>query len=714
MLSISLRTRLLLLAVLLMAVAALSLSSKPVLGSSNICAQNVSEASGFSLVYTLPIPLNADYNNALPPYSVDSTANIGPFDRIGYCLQLDNDWVWVSMDAFTAVPAQIGVPVFSTGATFQQTVSNMNVSSNVSGIVNGTGIATGNIEFWHKCYNTPAFLGLPGASDGVYDFDDTFPPIGSDRCYGSMQVHSHGTGANLPQTVFAYNRWDDSSAIDDDLGIGNNPGTHPDWTFQANAGTYTIRALDILVRQVPITLNSGSASTQVSTDGGNTFAPAVIVTTNIPPQWETPISGTQYINCGSDAGASCGLNKTLIYTTTFNLPVGFGSPSLNACVHADNRATIFLNSTKIGQQPLAGANFSGPPECFATTTAALFQAGSNTLQIDVLDAGGSAGLDYQATVTFTTDTTTTGTKTITTDTTLTEDHDGNIVIDADNVTLDCDGHKVTGVGTGIGVLLVPGSQFVTVKNCHVSNFARGIFVDSICCWPKVALYNTFEKNTVEDNWQLGVGLSNSSFSTVVGNTAINNFCGIQLFRSSQNTVTKNTATGGRYGICLGNSRENMLTENEAVSARGFNLNSSSDNTLMGNTASGSNWGFLLEGSSSGNELKGNVAEDNIFDGFSLWSSDLNELKQNTARRNGGFGFALYSAFGNTLKGNTAENNPRRGFHLSASSDNTLMGNSASGSNNGFVLEASSSRNKLKGNTGNLNTFDGFVLVVQHH
>jgi hypothetical protein len=56
-----------------------------------------------------------------------------------------------------------------------------------------------------------------------------------------------------------------------------------------------------------LTLNSGSASTQVSTDGGTTFAAAVIVTTNIPPPWAAPISGTQYINCDPSTTALCGL-----------------------------------------------------------------------------------------------------------------------------------------------------------------------------------------------------------------------------------------------------------------------------------------------------------------------------------------------------------------------------------------------------------------------
>ncbi len=66
---------------------------------------------------------------------------------------------------------------------------------------------------------------------------------------------------------------------------------------------------------------------------------------------------------------------------------------------------------------------------------------------------------------------TSGTLTITTNTTLTETHDGNIIIAADNVTLDCAEHLVT--GSGIGILLQD-RQGVTVKNCRVAHFTNGI------------------------------------------------------------------------------------------------------------------------------------------------------------------------------------------------------------------------------------------------
>ena len=46
-----------------------------------------------------------------------------------------------------------------------------------------------------------------------------------------------------------------------------------------------------------------------------------------------------------------------------------------------------------------------------------------------------------------------GTLSLLVDTTLTEDHDGDIIIAADGITVDCDDRSVTESGSGIGIFL---------------------------------------------------------------------------------------------------------------------------------------------------------------------------------------------------------------------------------------------------------------------
>ena len=91
-----------------------------------------------------------------------------PFDRIAYCLDLTTTdgvrtWVYVSMDAFTYDIGKIGVPIYQRGAEYQQKVANMNVyASEGANVTTGTGIETGNIEFWPQNGNPAS--GMPAAA----------------------------------------------------------------------------------------------------------------------------------------------------------------------------------------------------------------------------------------------------------------------------------------------------------------------------------------------------------------------------------------------------------------------------------------------------------------------------------------------------------------------------------------------------------------------
>jgi hypothetical protein len=60
-----------------------------------------------------------------------------------------------------------------------------------------------------------------------------------------MQIHNHGAG----QTLFAFNDWNDLSNAG--LGIGNNGGGEPDWTFITNSATYSFKQLNVLVEIIP-------------------------------------------------------------------------------------------------------------------------------------------------------------------------------------------------------------------------------------------------------------------------------------------------------------------------------------------------------------------------------------------------------------------------------------------------------------------------------
>ncbi|MGV3757308.1 MAG: sialate O-acetylesterase [Verrucomicrobiota bacterium] len=204
-------------------------------------ALKVPEASGYKLVYDLDLAkLGTNFK-----YDVDNSGSLkGEFDRVAYFLELRGPqgvtYSYVSMDAFTSDIKKVGIPTLASGAKFQTQVKNANVISNVKDIPNGTFAGDCNIEFWPHNYGPPNTAKTPGASDSVYDAGDQFsdPTDG----YGSMQIHNF----KAKQTLFAINNWKAGGGAN--IGIGNSTGETKDWTFVANAGSYSQKRLRVLVR----------------------------------------------------------------------------------------------------------------------------------------------------------------------------------------------------------------------------------------------------------------------------------------------------------------------------------------------------------------------------------------------------------------------------------------------------------------------------------
>lgn len=205
----------------------------------------VPEAAGFRVVYQLDLPTNANYAKAAPKYAVDKSASdAAPFSQVAYFLELEKtdgtrQHVFAAMDRFTEELKQIGVPIASSQARFMQKVANLTVRSNVPGVVPCTASDGGNIEFWPGNYSPVNRQEIPGATER-FDFGDAGDP--TIPGYGCMQIHNWKD----KQTVFAFNHWGNGGPVD--VGIGNAPQGHPDWTFSKSADGYAVRRLTVLVK----------------------------------------------------------------------------------------------------------------------------------------------------------------------------------------------------------------------------------------------------------------------------------------------------------------------------------------------------------------------------------------------------------------------------------------------------------------------------------
>ncbi|WP_168674478.1 LamG-like jellyroll fold domain-containing protein, partial [Hymenobacter artigasi] len=235
---------------------------------------NVPEAAGYGVLYQLDVPSTAgNFNNfASVPYAVNNAgAAIAPPARVAYYMELTNgtgtQWVWASMDNFAANLTQLGLPhPTANNVVWHQDVTNLNVAASAgAAVTTGTSVGTGRIEMWYWDYDVANTDNVAGASATTFDFGDRVLP--GQGGHGSFQVHNMTAG----QTVLAYNAWGNTGQPGA-LGIGNQVGgsNNPDWTFQYNAASYSVKRISVLVPNVgtftqPATVALGPTGTATLT-----------------------------------------------------------------------------------------------------------------------------------------------------------------------------------------------------------------------------------------------------------------------------------------------------------------------------------------------------------------------------------------------------------------------------------------------------------------
>jgi len=288
--------------------SAFTFQSSPIRGATN----NVPEAAGYQLVYSLNIPTLVGYPSDVT-YTIDQRASVTQFSRVAYYLELETiygelNYLWVSMDPFTTNVNRIGLPTMNSGAIFKQVVTNLNVFSSLPGLVTGTRLSGGAIQFSPNNYSQATSLGVSNAGDSTA-WGNTIYNVN----YGSMEL----VNTTASQILFAFDNWA-GVTTNADFGIGNN-GDRVDWTYSGNTGSYSVKTLQVYVSPLPnysptlgIRINGSNIAFYGS--NGPAFGSYVILgSTNLalPVTLWTPVSSNLLDNAGSFAwtnsfGASSG------------------------------------------------------------------------------------------------------------------------------------------------------------------------------------------------------------------------------------------------------------------------------------------------------------------------------------------------------------------------------------------------------------------------
>ncbi len=127
------------------------------------------------------------------------------------------------------------------------------------------------------------------------------------------------------------------------------------------------------------------------------------------------------------------------------------------------------------------------------------------------------------------------------------------ILNVENKTFDCQGHKIVGKEPGRGIVL-RNSTKCSLINCKISS------LDGITLYS--SHYNTI-KNTIINGSGGGISaLSDSNFNLIYNNTVINSYSGVLILSSSKNKVINNNISFNDNGVEIVSASFNEIINNE--------------------------------------------------------------------------------------------------------------------------------------------------------
>jgi len=316
-------------------------------------------------------------------------------------------------------------------------------------------------------------------------------------------------------------------------------------------------------------------------------------------------------------------------------------------------------------------------------------------------------------------------------TTLTRDltncPNNGIVVGANDVTLDLNGHTIGGDGIpvpscpdgascDVGIDNSAGHVGVTIRGGSVHGFDVGVLVLG-------ASASHIQRISTSNDTSVGVIVGDSVRSSIDHNSSMHDgLSGILIYGSHDVRVAHNSVSAAHgYAIPVFGSSHNRFEQNVLNgNDHGILLDSSNDNAVTGNRIFHSGGSSIDVGPASGNRVVQNVLIDNG-DGVVLTEARNNQISDNTVLGTGSFGFPDTGGFGVILDGaadNLVQRNKVTGGRGPAifitsldspeTSDRNVVSNNVANSRvyDGILVNANATGTLVEGNTANRNGGDG--------
>lgn len=290
-----------------------------------------------------------------------------------------------------------------------------------------------------------------------------------------------------------------------------------------------------------------------------------------------------------------------------------------------------------------------------------------------------------------------------------------LVVGADGITLDLNGHTVDGDGAGDDVGIdVTGHRAVTIAHGTVREFTEGVLVSGA---GGVALRGL----TSTDALHGGITVEDSADVTIAGNVVRDCLAGVIISRSedvlvsanrvsdsglggipvfasrdvriSDNTVTR-SPTDAAVGLFDGTSDSEVSDNRLSRSGAGIGLNNgAAGNLVAGNALAHDDNGVIVDVGTHDNRVLANVVEDSLFEGIAVVGSDRNVVAGNRVARNG----ALDDAGGIVLI--ALPDDPTQTSDANTITDNVVLDNGG----DGILVAGGQPANLLRANRADRNT-----------
>jgi parallel beta-helix repeat protein len=242
---------------------------------------------------------------------------------------------------------------------------------------------------------------------------------------------------------------------------------------------------------------------------------------------------------------------------------------------------------------------------------------------------------------------------------------------ANNIVLDCQSHAITGNGSGliydngIGIYL-SGRNNVTIKNCNISSFSWGIYVNS-------SSNTNLLSNIIGPNLIQSIDLESSPYSFILNNTAYNR---ISLGSSTGSNITGNKITTNWVFIQTDTS-DNLLINNNILtgpsSSNGIGLSTCNKSNIINNTISGVVYDGIAISYSSNDTLANNNITSASHSGITLFYASYCNVFNNTLSSND-YNIYMGRASNSSIFNNVIANSTEAGIYLSFASDNRIYNN----------------------------------------